>query len=193
MDTINSKDPQMTNKNNNLLFEIANNNNDNSNQISSNQRNEAKKEYDIWKDIGLYTYILFFVNIIYIITLIIYFYYTFDKKAFEECTFFLVFSGIGELFYIIYSFLIFFCKYKIEILVYYVYLVFFAGILTFISSLVDFTDDDDEYYWHYKFTTTCKVIVISGSSIISLLSLIYVVLACKLLYCNKYVKIIYIN
>jgi hypothetical protein len=193
MDTINSKDPQMTNKNNNLLFEIANNNNDNSNQISSNQRNEAKKEYDIWKDIGLYTYILFFVNIIYIITLIIYFYYTFDKKAFEKCTFFLVFSGIGELIYIIYSFLIFFCKSKIEILVYYVYLVFFASILTFISSLVDFTDDGDEYYWHYKFTTTCKVIVISGSSIISLLSLIYVVLACKLLYCNKYVKIIYIN
>ena len=183
----------MTNKNNNLLFEIANNNNDNSNQISSNQRNEAKKEYDIWKDIGLYTYILFFVNIIYIITLIIYFYYTFDKKAFEECTFFLVFSGIGELIYIIYSFLIFFDKSKIEILVYYVYLVSFASILTFISSLVDFTDDGDEYYWHYKFTTTCKVIVISGSSIISLLSLIYVVLACKLLYCNKYVKIIYIN
>jgi hypothetical protein len=193
MDTINSKDPQMTNKNNALLFEITNNNNDNSNQISSNQRNEAKKEYDIWKDIGLYTYILFFVNIIYIITLIIYFYYTFDKKAFEKCTFFLVFSGIFELIYIIYSFLIFFCKSKIEILVYYVYLVFFASIFTFISSLVDFTDDGDEYDWHYKFTTTCKVIVISGSSIISLLSLIYVVLACKLLYCNKYVKIIYIN
>ena len=80
MDTINLKDPQMTNKNNILLFEIANNNNDNSNQISSNQRNEVKKEYDIWKDIGVYTYILFFVNIIYIITLIIYFYYTFDKS-----------------------------------------------------------------------------------------------------------------
>ena len=59
MDNINSKDPQMTNKNNILLFEITNNNNDNSNQISSNQNNEAKKVYDIWKDIGLYTYILF--------------------------------------------------------------------------------------------------------------------------------------
>ena len=193
MDTINSKDPQMTNKNNNLLFEIANNNNDNSNQISSNQRNEAKKEYDIWKDIGVYTYILFFVNIIYIITLIIYFYYTFDEKAFEECIFFLVFSGIFESFYIIISFLIFFCNNKIQILVYYVYFVFLAGMLTFISSLVDFTDDGDEYDWHYKYTTTCKAIVISGSSIISFLSLIYVVLACKLLYCNKYVKIIYIN
>ena len=193
MDTINLKDPQMTNKNNILLFEIANNNNDNSNQISSNQRNEVKKEYDIWKDIGVYTYILFFVNIIYIITLIIYFYYTFDEKAFEECIFFLVFSGIFESFYIIYSFLIFFCKSKIEILVYYVYFVFLAGMLTFISSLVDFTDDGDEYDWHYKFTTTCKAIVISGSSIISFLSLIYVVLACKLIYCNKYVKINYIN
>ena len=108
MDTINSKDPQMTNKNYILLSEITNNNNDNSNQISSNQRNEAKKEYDIWKDIGRYTYILFFLNIIYIITLIIYFYYTFDEKAFEECTFFLIFSGLSELLYIIYSFLIFF-------------------------------------------------------------------------------------
>ena len=114
-------------------------------------------------------------------------------KAFEECIFFLVFSGIFESFYIIYSFLIFFCKSKIEILVYYVYFVFLAGMLTFISSLVDFTDDGDEYDWHYKFTTTCKAIVISGSSIISFLSLIYVVLACKLIYCNKYVKINYIN
>ena len=193
MDTINSKDPQMTNKNNILLSEITNNNNDNSNQISSNQRNEVKKEYDIWKDIGIYTYILFFVNIIYIITLIIYFYYTFDEKAFEECIFFLVFSGIFESFYIIISFLIFFCNNKIQILVYYVYFVFLAGMLTFISSLVDFTDDGDEYDWHYKYTTTCKAIVLSGSSIISFLSLIYVVLACRLLYCNKYVKIIYIN
>ena len=184
----------MTNKNNILLSEITNNNNDNSNQISSNQRNEVKKEYDIWKDIGIYTYILFFVNIIYIITLIIYFYYTFDEKAFEECIFFLIFSGIGESIYIIYSFLIFFCKSKIEILVSYVYVVLIASMFTFILSLVDFTDDDgDEYDWHYKFTTTCKAIVISGSSIISFLSLIYVVLACKLIYCNKYVKIIYIN
>ena len=68
-----------------------------------------------------------------------------------------------------------------------------ASIFTFIFSLVDFTDDGDEYDWHYKFTTTCKVIVISGSSIILFLSLIYVVLACKLLYCNKYVNITFIN
>ena len=149
--------------------------------------------YDIWKDIGLYTYILFFVNIIYIITLIIYFYYTFDEKAFEECTLFVIFSGIFELIYIIFSLFTFCCKSKIEILVYYVYFVIMASIFTFIFSLVDFTDDGDEYDWHYKFTTTCKVIVISGSSIIFFLSLIYVVLACKLLYCNKYVKIIYIN
>ena len=193
MDTINSKDPQMTNKNNISLSEITNNNNDNSNQIFFNESNEAKKVYDIWKDIGLYTYILFFVNIIYIITLIIYFYYTFNEKAFEECTFFLVSSGISELLYIIYSLLIFCCKSKIEILVYYVYFVIMASIFTFIFSLVDFTDDGDEYDWHYKFTTTCKVIVISGSSIILFLSLIYVVLACKLLYCNKYVNITFIN
>ena len=67
--------------------------------------------------------------------------------------------------------------------------------LTFISSLVVFadTEDEDEYYNYYNFTTTCKTIVISGSSIITLLSLIYVVLACKLIYCNKQVKIIFLN
>ena len=66
---------------------------------------------------------------------------------------------------------------------------------TFISSLVVFadTEDDDEYYNYYNFTTTCKAIVISDSSIITLLSLIYVVLACKLIYCNKHVKIIFLN
>ena len=78
----------MTNKSNILLTEITNNDNDidNSNQIYPNQNNEVKKEYDIWKDIGLYTYILFFVNIIYIITLIIYFNYTFDEETFQAYT-----------------------------------------------------------------------------------------------------------
>ena len=89
MDYTNSNDQaQMTNKSNILLTEITNNDNDidNSNQIYPNQNNEVKKEYDIWKDIGLYTYILFFVNIIYIITLIIYFNYTFDEETFQAYT-----------------------------------------------------------------------------------------------------------
>ena len=198
MDYTNSNDQaQMTNKSNILLTEITNNDNDidNSNQIYPNQNNEVKKEYDIWKDIGLYTYILFFVNIIYIITLIIYFNYTFDEETFQACTNFVICSGIFESIYIIFSFFIFICKSKIELLVYYIYFVIIASMITFISSLVVFadTEDEDEYYNYYNFTTTCKAIVISGSSIITLLSLIYVVLACKLIYCNKHVKIIFLN
>ena len=106
--------------------------------ISSNEKNEEKKEYDIWPVIGLYTYILFLVNIIYIITIIIYFNSTFDEKTFFKCTFFIVFLGLSELFYIIFSFVMFYYK-DIIILYYYMQIVIFSGFLIFVSSLINFT------------------------------------------------------
>ena len=122
--------------------------------ISSNKKNEEKKEYDIWPVIGLYTYILFLVNTIYIITLIIYFISTLDEKTFFEWTLFITFTGLSESQYIIYSFCMFFCKDKIIVLDCYMFSVIISGIVTFISSLVFFTDDDIDQY----FTTTYKVI-----------------------------------
>ena len=157
--------------------------------ISSTKKNEEKKEYDVWKVIGLYTYILFFVNIIYIITLIIYFNSTLDEETYYKCIFFIIIAGIFETQYILFSFCIFFCKRKIEILDFYKYFVILSGIFTFALSLVDFTGEDKAKY----FTTTCKVIVILGSSLIMLLSLIYYIWACKLIYFNNNLKLIFIN
>ena len=181
---MNSKDQvQTTNKNDILLPEITDNDNNNFNKISSNQNNEAKKEYDVWPEIGLFTYIVFLVNIIYIITLIIYFKTTLDGETFEKCDDFVIFSGIFESIYIVFSFFIFCCNDKIAILNYYMHFVITSAIFTFAFSLDDFTDTQ-------YFTTTCKVIVISGSSLIMLLSLIYYIWACKLIYFNKHVKIV---
>ena len=120
----------------------------------------------------------------YNITIIIYFNSTFDEKTFFKCTFFIVFLGLSELFYIIFSFVMFYYK-DIIILYYYMQIVIFSGFLIFVSSLINFTDEDEDQY----FTTTCKVIVLLGSSLIMLLSLIYLIWACKL---TKHVEIIFI-
>ena len=182
----------MENIDSNNQVQTVNNKDDEYNNfdaISSTKKNEEKKEYDVWKVIGLYTYILFFVNIIYIITLIIYFNSTLDEETYYKCDNFIIIAGIFETLYILFSFFIFFYKRKIEILSFYMYIVILSGIFTFALSLVDFTDERNAKY----FTTTCKVIVILCSSLIMLLSFIYFISACKLIYFNKHVKLIFIN
>ena len=167
------------------------NNNDyyNFNDNFPNQNNEDnnKKEYDIWPQIKVYTYLLFFINIFYIILLSIYFSLILDEKAFSHCLGFVVVSGLLEIIYILYSLWTFCSENKVYIIYVYRWIVFLSGLFVFLTSYWDFISFDRGY-----FTEKCKIIVISGSSLIFLLSFVFLVWAFILIYCNKHIEIVFI-
>ena len=180
----------MDNNNSNAQTNIIyHNDNNNFNDIVSNQNNEGniKKEYDIWPQIKEFTYLLFFIDIFYIILLSIYFPLIFDKKTINNCLGFIITSGILEIMYIFFSLWTFCSENKVQIIYYYMWIVFLLGLFVFLTSYWDFISFDKGY-----FTTKCKIIVISGSSLIFLLSFIYLVWATKLIYCNKHIEIVFI-
>ncbi len=187
-------DKDNSNDQNNMLFQNdnllpINNDYNNFNDNFPNQNNEGnnKKEYDIWPKIKVYTYLLFFINIFYIILLSIYFPLILDEKAFSNCLGFVGVSGLFEIIYILYSLCTFCSENKVNIICYYMWIVFLSGLFIFLTSYWDFISFDRGY-----FTEKCKIIVISGSSLIFLLSSIFLVWAFILINCNKHIKIVFI-
>ena len=176
--------------NDQILLDDIPNNNYNINDNFSNKKNNAneKKEYDVWPEIRVFTYLLFLIRIFYVILLSIYFPLILDKKTVYNCLGFIGTSGFFEIIYIIYSLVTFCSKNKTSMLCFYMWVVIFSGFFIFFTSFLDFYDMDREY-----FTIKCKVIVLSGSSLIFLLSFIYFVWSCKLICCNEHVNIIFID
>ena len=187
MDYTHINEQEKKNINDNLLPDIQNNDYNDLNDNFTNQKNEVnnKKEYDVWPEIRVFTYLLFFLHIFYLILLIIYFPLILDEDNVLYCLSFIIISGIMEIFYIYLSLFIFCSENKTYGLEYYGWLVFLDGLLMFGASLLDFLDSK-------YFTTGCKVIVISGSSLIFLLSFIFLIWSIKLIHCNKHVNVIYI-
>ena len=129
---------------------------------------------------------LFFANILYILFIIIGIALELIKADEIGFIFFIVFLGVFELFYIMLSFMIFCSEDKFSMfMIYHSFLIFLEPIV-FGLSLNTFLNNE-------IYTIIFQVFAISGSSLILLLSIIFVVLTCKLLYCNENVKIEYIE
>ena len=141
---------------------------------------------DLWQKMKKIFYLLFFANILYIYFIIIGIALKLIKTDEVVCIFFIAFLGGFELFYIMLSFMIFCSEDKFSMfMIYHGFIIFFEPFI-FWFSLNTFLNNE-------IYTIIFQVFAISGSSLILLLSIIFVVWTCKLLYCNENVKIEYIE
>ena len=170
----------------NLSLDMPNNDSNNANENFSNKNNKDNngKKYDAWKKMKIITYILFFSNIFYTILNCIYLAFTFNDENALYWIFFIVFLGVFEIFYIMISFVMFCSEDKFFFLgIYEGFIIVFVPIIFWLSlnSLSK------------KFTIIFQVFAISGSSLILLFSIIFIICACKFIYCNKHIKVEYIE
>ena len=187
MDNIYSKDQnQMINVKDSLLPDMQNNvsNNVNENFSNKNNKDNNEKKYDLWQKIKIITYLLFFYTIFYSILIFIFLALK-DEKAILSCLLFIIFLGVYDIFYIMLSFPIFCSEDKFSNFDFYHACIFVFVPLIFMVSLLSFLDNN-------HFTITFQVFAISGSSLMLLLSIIFVVWTCKFIHCNKHVKVEYI-
>ena len=171
----------------NLSPVIPNNDSNNINENFSNENNKDNngKKYDVWKKMKIITYLLFYSNIFYTILICIYF-TLYDENILDciACIFFIVFLGIYEIFYIMISFVIFCSEDKFFMFnIYEGFIIFFVPIIFWLS--LNFPSE--------KFTITFQVLAISGSSLILLLSIIFMICTYKFIYCNKHINVVYIE
>ena len=141
---------------------------------------------DLWQKMKKIFYLLFFANILYILFIIIGI--TLELIKTNEITFllFIVFLGLFELFYIMLSLTIFCSEDKFSMFMIYHSFLIVCEPIVFGLSLGTFLNNEN-------YTIIFQVFAISGSSLILLLSIIFVIWTCKLLSCNENVKIEYIE